>query len=762
MKILPVWTKHWQKKSRQNHNGPTFYRLLVSFLAMLVLPLATLLFNYIYARQLLRQENLNYQNAVLVQAQMTVDEKLQSMQLFAQDMQNDQTINNFLTSNNLTGSKLQVEIWHLSQYLGRYAAAYRNLCECFVYSKSYDYLIGAGGADSGVSDRVIRLQSPALNSQLQQALLEPRQFSRYRVLRDDGKIALIMLHSVPLWSTGQNENGAICLLVDTDGLFQNISEMRELQAGFVCLLDENGEIITSTGDADLATQITKATALGEGFISAKGTQYTVSTAKSKLDNWTYLSIQPQHAVLPQLRFTRNLSLGISVFVLVIGTLVAYLLSRRNYRPLRRLMDNLRRESGLLKEQADNDEYHFIEQSMMNLSASMGNVREMLQDEMPHIQEGMLLQLLRNAVTDYEGYARTLANMGILLPYQQFAVAVIRQSITEEIEKQAIINVIAKEQLVKVVPPTIPYATVSVQSDMLVVILNSDVEDFEAQAANAMQTLADSLRSDFSCMVEITLSRIVSDIRHVPHAYYTAAQTKLVRPGGEVILLSRQPPARIEQSMDEITSPLRNYIATGDTDRALELLQSRYHQSIENQGLALHILRGYYVGMLNVIMGAYSSEDDTSPLQGDDDPLAILFEQRTAAEMEATIEQVTMQMCQAVQSNQKTHASQLTEQIMIFLQQEYSNGDLTLSYVANHFYITSSYLSAFFKENVGDTFLNYLTHLRISHAKKLIRTTNLPMGEIATRVGYASGNTFTRIFKKAEGITPTQYRESTQK
>ena len=97
---------------------------------------------------------------------------------------------------------------------------------------------------------------------------------------------------------------------------------------------------------------------------------------------------------------------------------------------------------------------------------------------------------------------------------------------------------------------------------------------------------------------------------------------------------------------------------------------------------------------------------------------------------------------------------VTEQILDFLQLEYANSELTLSYVADRFYITSSYLSAFFKENV--------TRLRIDHAKKLICTTNLPMGVIAVQVGYASGNTFTRIFKKAEGITPSQYRESSLK
>ena len=193
-----------------------------------------------------------------------------------------------------------------------------------------------------------------------------------------------------------------------------------------------------------------------------------------------------------------------------------------------------------------------------------------------------------------------------------------------------------------------------------------------------------------------------------------------------------------------------------------MLQARYRHGIKGNALAVHTLRGYYASLLNLISSAYTQEDDPLLMPDGSDPMALLFVQRTAAEMEQTVEIVVTHLCALVKENQKSHAVQLTEQILDFLQLEYANSELTLSYVADRFYITSSYLSAFFKENVGDTFLNYLTRLRIDHAKKLICTTNLPMGVIAVQVGYASGNTFTRIFKKAEGITPSQYRESSLK
>lgn len=764
MHTLSHWARQLARRLQLPHSGPAFYRLLASFLAMLVLPFATLLFNYVYAQRLLRQENLNYQNAVLVQAQMVVDEKLQSLQLFALDMQNDQTISSFLTSDDLAGGALQTEIWSLSQYLSSYTATYRNLCQSYVYSIHYDYLIGPQSADSGVSDRVIRLDSPSLNRQLQEELLQPRQFCRYVTLRDGSDSALVLLHSVPLWSTGRAENGTVCLVVNSQALFETISEMQELQAGLVCLLDEEGKVIVCSGDSALMGALEQASALGEGFLPINGTQYTVSSAPSSMNGWRYLSIQPQHAVVPRLRFTRNLSLGILGAVLVLGSLAAWELSRRNYRPLEHLMDTLRHQSGLLRAQANDAESEFslIEHSVNDLADSMQMMRGLVQDELPHIQEGLLLQLLRNAVTDYPSFLETLSNMGILLPYSRFCVAVIRQTSPDNFEEQMIVHVILKEQISKLVPTAIPYAMVAPQSDTLVIILNSNAPDLEEQAARAMQAVADSLRSEFSRMVSITLSRAVGSIQRVPHAYYTASQVKADQPVGGVLRLSQQPPVQVEQSIDEIAVPLKNYIATGDSAQALKLLQARYRNGIEGRAIPSHTLQGYYASLLNLVSSAYTPENGAFLLPDGSDPLAALFLQRDAAGMEHILETMVSQLCKEVQNKQKSHAAQLTGQILAFLQQEYANSELTLSYTADHFYITSSYLSTFFKENVGDTFLNHLTRLRVEHAKELIRTTNLSMGEIALRVGYASGNTFTRIFKKMEGITPTQYRESASK
>ena len=65
----------------------------------------------------------------------------------------------------------------------------------------------------------------------------------------------------------------------------------------------------------------------------------------------------------------------------------------------------------------------------------------------------------------------------------------------------------------------------------------------------------------------------------------------------------------------------------------------------------------------------------------------------------------------------------------------------------------------FRELVGHPMFEYLTNLRVQRAKELLRDTQLPLYEVASRVGYDSDMSFTKVFKKRTGVTPTRYRKS---
>ena len=97
------------------------------------------------------------------------------------------------------------------------------------------------------------------------------------------------------------------------------------------------------------------------------------------------------------------------------------------------------------------------------------------------------------------------------------------------------------------------------------------------------------------------------------------------------------------------------------------------------------------------------------------------------------------------------------QLTRFLQEHLSE-EISLSLLAGEFHLSAQYISQLFKSEIGVNFLSYLTNIRMNRAKKLLASTDLPISEVSQQSGYADYRVFTKAFKKAEGVTPSQYRK----
>ena len=90
-------------------------------------------------------------------------------------------------------------------------------------------------------------------------------------------------------------------------------------------------------------------------------------------------------------------------------------------------------------------------------------------------------------------------------------------------------------------------------------------------------------------------------------------------------------------------------------------------------------------------------------------------------------------------------------------QEHLAEEISLSVLAEEFHLSAQYISQLFKSEIGVGFLAYLTNIRMEQAKKLLLSTPLSIAEVSERSGYGDYRVFTKVFKKSEGIAPSQYR-----
>ena len=97
----------------------------------------------------------------------------------------------------------------------------------------------------------------------------------------------------------------------------------------------------------------------------------------------------------------------------------------------------------------------------------------------------------------------------------------------------------------------------------------------------------------------------------------------------------------------------------------------------------------------------------------------------------------------------------------FLSQHFADPNLMLQDAADEVHLSQSHFSTVFAQEIGLTFTQYLTALRIGKAKELLETTEMRASQIAQEVGYNDPHYFSYLFKKNTGFTPGEYRKNTQ-
>lgn len=112
-------------------------------------------------------------------------------------------------------------------------------------------------------------------------------------------------------------------------------------------------------------------------------------------------------------------------------------------------------------------------------------------------------------------------------------------------------------------------------------------------------------------------------------------------------------------------------------------------------------------------------------------------------------------------NPERHGNELAKRndlraVRDYLDENYKN-NIRLDDLAAKFYISKYYLAHIFKEQYGTTINGYLTQVRITSAKKHLRFSDRSLESIGADCGYNDVNYFIRAFKKAEGMTPSEFR-----
>lgn len=135
----------------------------------------------------------------------------------------------------------------------------------------------------------------------------------------------------------------------------------------------------------------------------------------------------------------------------------------------------------------------------------------------------------------------------------------------------------------------------------------------------------------------------------------------------------------------------------------------------------------------------------------------LFRLETVEELQNMTNNLIRSVIETFGTIRSVKNNALIESVIAYLNDNYTDPDITLNSTAGQFYVNSSYLSRLFKQQTGTAFIRYLTELRLNRAAKLLTTTSERSYAVAQEVGFRDAKYFSTCFRKYFGVTANDYR-----
>lgn len=551
----------------------------------------------------------------------------------------------------------------------------------------------------------------------------------------------------------KNRDGYLVVLFNKKELQQHLISGDGRADTLLSIVDDRGRLILGEGDGRLEESIDNIQTgqkRGSFEMNSAGGKAFVNYARMGSPEWTIISVTEMKQFREKAGAFKTVIIVCSLLLLLALLLVAYWNSRRFVGPFRRLADQLQRKLGV---KGEND-YGVIEQGVV-----------MLRDHYPLIKTEYLRQwLLQGRLSD--GARAAIARESCLLDYEWLRLAVIKIDSYYEISerydfssrkllKYAIGNI--AEELLGTVER--PIEVVDFGTDHLVVLvgtasslpdpeLTKELKEFSRQVSRYIKldvTIAESearrvhddLRQVYDDMNELTLFKFVSgdDKIYVEQDFERYADLQ----------------APIDSAVHE---SLIQTIRSGKEEKVLAMLDEVFTRL---QTMKYTECQFQLKLLLFAIVKSFSKVMSIQSVEGIERHLRQFT---TLTEVREWLKEETARMIRQL-GDQKgfNRKEKLIGEIIEYVRYHTHDPMLSVDDIADHIALSAKYVRQLFHEHYGMPLSNFILNERLGKVKELLEQTSMQITEIAEQSGFQTKSHFFTAFKKATGMTPSQYRDS---
>lgn len=444
-----------------------------------------------------------------------------------------------------------------------------------------------------------------------------------------------------------------------------------------------------------------------------------------------------------------------------GILLSLVLSRSNYKPIQKLVQKIVDQDTMAdQEQEGINEFEIITNKWTDVQNKNEELSALLNRQRPMVVASCLRRILKGKFKTSEEMEATLKSANINLSYRYNFVILLPIPVEDSFEEDKNLRIMTV--LAGFMQPFIHvYGLDMLKDNGIAVIVNCGERTTGEKNVDIRLSVADHLCRELETRYEISIpfyiGRIYEDVMDINRSFLESAAiaSDYHMLGNQKVILFEE----IGYEEQNIQYPILEQalfiqcLKQANEEAALKALDNMIGE--------IEPLKSFVITQclcFDIINITIKTLDQLKGFELKNVDLKKLITFKSLPEFREKMAGLTIEMCRQFAEFKDSRNNERKSEILDYVNCHYGDSSMGLESVADEFGVSSNYLSRFFKQETGCSFIQYVTMIRMDRARELLVNSNKQIKEIVAEIGYIDVANFVRKFKGYEGVTPGQYRE----
>ncbi|GGD80822.1 helix-turn-helix domain-containing protein [Paenibacillus nasutitermitis] len=740
---------------------------LLPFLIIIVLSSGVGYIIYQKTSSVLENETKQSNQVLLSQSMKAVDSQLRSLDGILQKIAEEPGIQNLNRLNDPFQSENLLKVLRAKKQLQDYWTTNDYVLDFFLFFPGNGLVLNNNII--GIMSKFPQIFSYPEDKAFLDKLLENYYFRQTIpaskvVLENRAYSALTYLES---FGYRDYSSGTALILLREDKIQQLLRGLN-IGNGWAYIADPDGRLLMSLqGDGAKSAVHPLSLPSSDGVRKEKigGEEMMITYVTSSYNGWVYVAAQPKAIVLNKIVYIKEVSITILVLFMIAAALIALQFAYRSSKPVQGLMnavakhapDSLRMKGNALGA---------IQRAVSSLIDTHQEMEVRMRQQLPLLRSSFFDRLLRGQFASEAEIKALLDELKLDWGEGGFSLSALLTLSTEYEEndptdvgrlneKKAIVREYLQHE-------SEPFCYAHETDDaQLALLFHFDEEDERMLAERAdrlLRRVQQELKEEFNIRTLLSAGSFCRQRKELARSFREAQRAAAIGRDSGVLWHQETPlPNHVYYYPDNAEARLFHLVKSSNEEELELLLDELDRENFESRELPRYLLQVFVMDFAGSLIKLTESAEVIG-LEGLSTDLAREEWSSNPKQQFRALCRLLLRSCRLTRERKQQRQQQDFEQYLRCVDEHYTDPQMSLTYLAERFNVTETYMSRRFKEYAGINFFEYLERKRIKGSKLLLTEKKLTVGEIAVSVGYHSANTFGRAFKRVTGLTPNAYRE----